>query len=156
MSEPLTESRIQALLATKFGKTGSICVPNCGAFGWESDLLRLTSRWLCAEYEIKVSRADFRADRAKKLKHLWLETRPSEAPQRCPNYFWYAAPVGVIPVDELPAYAGLVEVVDRNLVVARKAPRLHRQPIAERNATYMLRGVTLRFWQREYARVFNR
>ena len=63
-------------------------------------------------------------------------------------------PRGVIPLDELPTYAGLIEV-DEFIVVTRKAPRLHRQPIAERYTTYMLQGMAVRFWQHRYSQAMK-
>lgn len=52
-------------------------------------------------YEIKADRWDFKRDMAEAPKH-------SKARQFS-NFFYYAAPRGVIPVDEVPEWAGLVE-----------------------------------------------
>lgn len=52
-------------------------------------------------YEIKVERWDFQRDMADAAKH-------SKARQFS-NLFYYAAPRGVIPADEVPEWAGLVE-----------------------------------------------
>lgn len=51
-------------------------------------------------YEIKVSRADFRRDNHKKQRGARLFS----------DQFYYIAPVGVIPHDEVPDWAGLIEV----------------------------------------------
>lgn len=51
-------------------------------------------------YEIKVSRADFRRDTHKKQRGARLFC----------DQFYYIAPVGVIPHDEVPDWAGLIEV----------------------------------------------
>lgn len=51
-------------------------------------------------YEIKVSRADFRRDSHKKQRSARLFS----------DRFWYIAPVGIIPHDEVPDWAGLLEV----------------------------------------------
>lgn len=51
-------------------------------------------------YEIKVSRSDFKRDSAKKQRGARLFS----------DYFWYIAPVGVIPHDAIPDWAGLIEV----------------------------------------------
>lgn len=52
-------------------------------------------------YEIKVSKADFRRDTAKKQRGARLFS----------DRFWYIAPEGIIPHDDLPDWAGLMEVV---------------------------------------------
>jgi len=46
-------------------------------------------------------------------------------PLRCPNRFFYVAPPGVIPIELLPPYAGLIEV-DGLASVVRRAPLLHK------------------------------
>lgn len=51
-------------------------------------------------YEIKVSRADFRRDSHKKQRGARLFS----------DQFYYVAPVGVIPHEEIPDWAGLLEV----------------------------------------------
>lgn len=50
-------------------------------------------------YEIKVSRSDFRRDTHKKQRGARLFS----------DRFWYAAPVGIIPHEEVPDWAGLIE-----------------------------------------------
>jgi len=51
-------------------------------------------------YEIKVSRSDFRRDNHRKQRGARLFS----------DKFWYIAPKGVIPHDEVPDWAGLIEV----------------------------------------------
>jgi len=50
-------------------------------------------------YEVKVSRADFRRDTHKKQRGARLFS----------DRFWFVAPVGIIPHDEVPDWAGLIE-----------------------------------------------
>lgn len=47
---------------------------------------------------------------------------------QCPNKFWYVCPTGVIPVDEVPDYAGLY-YVDENMrmTIVKKAPFIHKE-----------------------------
>lgn len=49
----------------------------------------------------------------------------------CPNQFYYAVPKGLIKIDELPAYAGLIEIGDDELwtyaEMIKKAPYLHKR-----------------------------
>lgn len=145
----LTEQAIQKLLATKFNAQGSLCVPNCGVFGWEADLVRISKHLIASEYEIKISTADFRADSKKWWKHGSL-SNTGESSRRAkgmtPAYFWYVAPVGVIPHAEVPKYAGLIELVGTDIVRSVKAPKLHKHEASLRQVLYVSRGAAIRFW----------
>lgn len=55
-------------------------------------------------YEIKVSRSDFRKDNHKKQRGARLFS----------DQFYYIAPIGVIPHEEIPDWAGLIEVEWKN------------------------------------------
>lgn len=46
----------------------------------------------------------------------------------CPNKFWYCCPKGVIPIEEIPEYAGLY-YLDNNMrmTVQKKAPFIHKE-----------------------------
>lgn len=148
-----TEAEIQNRLAGIFNKS-SLCIPNCGVFGWESDLIRVTPRLFSAEYEIKSSRADFRCDLRDHGPKKWRRNCLEEAETRriagrpMPNFFWYVTPPGVVPVDLVPEFAGLAELADYGpLVVVKKAPRLHKLPLTPRDVLFITRGVALRYWQ---------
>lgn len=46
----------------------------------------------------------------------------------CPNKFWYCCPTGVIPVNEVPEYAGLYYISDNmRMTVIKKAPFIHKE-----------------------------
>src|SRR6476661_1570001 len=61
------------------------------------------------EYEVKISRSDFRADKKKISKHKKLLNPGNDigwaGTNGCPTHFYYAAPVGIIPIGEVPSYA---------------------------------------------------
>lgn len=46
-----------------------------------------------------------------------------------PHQFYYAVPVGLLQLDEIPSYAGLIYVRDGACEVARKAPYMHKRPM---------------------------
>ena len=134
-------------------------------FGWESDKLLETRSGYIYEFEIKVSKGDFKNDfKHKKEKHSLLRSAMSvqecqlslfgggkpwevESAASCdgrdgivgsnvshrtnktskmPNYFFYAVPEGMIEVDDVPPYAGLVYVNANGLCwTVKKAPLLH-------------------------------
>ena len=113
--------------------------------GWESDYCAVTKSDYIYEIEVKISRADFKNDKKKKRKHQVLEGtyKPrkkgdvNEWGSLCqidekvykPHYFYYAVPQGLISVDEVPEYAGLIYVTENGFPyeVVKKAPQLHKE-----------------------------
>lgn len=135
-------------------------------FDWESDKLLETRSGYIYEFEIKISRADFKNDfKHKKDKHIilageerygdkylpkyyeflegnrkmgnWCEQNFIKSAannphylvggHKRPNYFYYAVPTGLIGVEDVPDYAGLVYVDEnKRLVIKKKAPQLHK------------------------------
>lgn len=104
---------------------------------WECDVAQFTDTGYFREYEIKISRADFRADTKKRRPVLFSSKQESkhdllaQHSPRGPVQFWYVTPVGLISVLELPEWAGLIEVEGRSLHEARRAPRLHRTKVSK-------------------------
>lgn len=90
---------------------------------WEADILSINKSGYLTEFEVKVSRSDFKAD-AKKRKWSWFEMKIET---QLPNYFYYACPVGLIGIDEVPKFAGLVYVGPDGVEVIKKASLLHKQ-----------------------------
>jgi len=91
--------------------------------GWECDVLSVSYNDTVTEYEIKRTRADFKADFNKKDKHF------STSNGYGANYFYYVCPVGLIKPGELPEYAGLVYCNNKGGYIAKKAPILHNETI---------------------------
>ncbi len=69
-------------------------------------------------YEIKVSRADFKRDDHRKQRGARLVS----------DKFWYIAPKGVIPHEDVPDWAGLIEV-EWKAAKYRPEPWLHLKKI---------------------------
>lgn len=88
----------------------------------ESDFIAVTMAGQIYEFEIKISRRDYAKDRLKLRNKIYA----METPGLRPNRFWYAAPPGVIALEELPPFAGLVELRDGSFASVRKAPLLHQ------------------------------
>ena len=101
-------------------------VPRLTPPGWhEMDVAEITEAGLLREYEIKLTRADFRADAKKLAKHTRLALGDTRGPAR----FWYVVPVGVNVRDCLPEWAGLIEIDARfRMRQVVKAAHLHREP----------------------------
>ena len=121
MSEQLIQDKLKGFLSTP-----RYMLKNLFVFGWESDLLFLSTSGYWYELEIKISRPDFLGDvKNKQDKHRILRNPEGE---KCPNYFYYAVPEDMVKVDEVPEYAGLVYVSDYGFhQVVKKATCLHRK-----------------------------
>lgn len=98
---------------------------------WESDFFVQKQNGYAYEFEVKISRSDFFADKKKVDKHMilssgkfmlkkhkyneqstckadrWIVTEEEKEHSFRPNKFFYVVPSGMITVDELPPYAGL-------------------------------------------------
>ena len=129
-----TEKYIQKVLDGFFApNTQRYNIENLYVYDWESDKLIQTRSGLFYEFEIKVSRSDFKNDfKHKEDKHVILEGKEEFLPsygkildenkhiwekyyrvadKKKPNYFYYAVPEGLIDKTEVPEYAGLVYVL---------------------------------------------
>ena len=150
----LTEWTIQDLLFSYLQDKGhDLIVPNCQVFGWEADLVSSTPRRYGHEYEIKISKADFKADKNKKA---WSSKGKGSKAQALKNpikrnpgpaYFWYVVPEGLIKGNEVPKHAGLIHVCRGRLKIIKKAPRLHSINLKERQINYISRGLMVRYWK---------
>ncbi len=135
---PLKCSEIQKALFHEHDKGGSIiCFNNTRALCHEADVLVLRKSGATLEFEVKVSREDFRADFRKTEKHEQMKRGHPQGPQ----YFFYACEPGIINADDVPAYAGLVHIVRHyypnisntvmlhkdQIEVVKAAPRLHKE-----------------------------
>jgi hypothetical protein len=124
----LTEKTIQESLKNQISQP-RFSLKNLYVFGWESDLLLLTNSGYWYEYEIKISRADFKND----FKHKSNKHVNSLSNTECthkPNYFNYVVPENMITVDEVPEYAGLIYINEYGRAQTMKvAPKLHKLKI---------------------------
>ena len=75
---------------------------------FEADILEITKAGYAYEYEVKLTKADFRQD-CNKRKYNILKHDVIRNGNRI-NYFFYVVPKGLISINEVPEFAGLVEV----------------------------------------------
>jgi hypothetical protein len=91
-------------------KTASKVFPNVYIGSLEADIIELTASGYAVEYEVKISRADFRNDAKKRS---WKQAKSKydilQAGERV-NRFYYIVPEGLITESELPEFAGLIYV----------------------------------------------
>lgn len=132
-TEEYIQKKLNRFLASS---TQKYVLENLYVFKWESDKFIETRSGLIYEFEIKISRSDFKADFDKKDKHVILEGKEEHIPSyeevkkrftrygsdvndkyyrtenfKKPNYFYYAVPEGMIDASEVPEYAGLIYVL---------------------------------------------
>ena len=129
----MNERQIQKEVKSK--RNGKAFIPNIlWNDRWEADLIEITRTYQVIEYEIKVSKSDFRADFKKEEKHNLLSVGYDIT--LMPNYFYYICPEGIIPEKDVPEYAGLIYVIQnkfnslqRKLKYVKKAPILHNEKV---------------------------
>lgn len=138
-----SEELIQQQLRYSFLSPSSVkyFTENLNVYDWESDVLKITKSGYAYEFEIKISRGDFKNDfKHKKKKHLLLENKENNA--KMPNYFYYVVPEGLVTEDEVPEYAGLIYVhatvignsrIYYQFQEIKAAPKLHSNKIDENN-----------------------
>lgn len=122
-----------------------LIVPNIYYYDWESDLIAVTRGGLVHEFEIKISKSDFRAD-AKKKRGAALSSGKG------PSYFWYVCPCDLIKPEELPPYAGLIycspyEGRHHSVSHSHKAPRLHRNKPDSESLLYLAEKMIQKYWR---------
>ena len=155
----LTEKDVQRVIAVQspwLSKRYEVMIPNCYT-KWdnEADLFAIRPSGLCDEIEIKVSKADFRLDEKKTVKVLTENSRRhNKIPKRqamqdghMSNYFWYAFPAGLIDFDDVPEWAGIIEIFDGVRAYERRQPkRLHGGKMSFEDRYKQVKKFGYRFW----------
>lgn len=109
------------LLSHARGHAYDIIIPNYYFARYEMDLFKLSESGMITEYEIKISRGDFRNDFKKFFEvynpngKTWRDTikimkhEELAAGRGKINRFWFVTPAGLISKTEVPRHAGLLE-----------------------------------------------
>jgi hypothetical protein len=97
----------------------------------ECDVISISNSDYIYEYEIKISRADYKKDFVKEkhtniINEKFTITRKSELIYLLPNYFNYVCPRDLIKVEEVPEYAGLIYFDEVGFEVIKKPKLLHK------------------------------
>lgn len=104
----------------------------------ECDVISVSKADYIYEFEIKISRSDFKKDLIKEkhnfiINEKYTFTRKGETLWRTANYFNYVVPKGLVSVDEVPDYAGLIYLDDDfNFEVIKKPILLHKTKASEK------------------------
>lgn len=128
----------------QYGWRSWVC-PNFTPDGWwECDLAQVTKSLYFREFEIKLSRSDFKADAGKSRSRYDRTTRQyvehrkhdllSQHVEHGPVQFNYVTPQGLLDKSEIPEWAGLIEIIPHKthwmysrMKQIKSAPRLHRK-----------------------------
>lgn len=109
-----------------------IMIPNFFHFKYEMDCFKLTKKQLVVEYEVKISRADYFNDFKKNIK-TWKQDaiykHHDVRDGKSANRFYFVVPYGLIKVQDVPAYAGLIyyDTEFDKLNTIKSAPLIHRR-----------------------------
>jgi hypothetical protein len=139
MEKVHTEGSIQKELRSYFQNGYNYQISNAFIFGidWESDFFCVNREGWAFEFEVKVSRSDFKADLKKKRHQIllsglnipqWNANYTGRVKNFIPNRFYYVVPKGLVTLAELPEYAGLIEV-ENYLNFTKRAPFIHRRKL---------------------------
>ena len=125
----INETYIQKCLYRHTKKQGkAIWAHNIYIYNYESDFIAITKSGVIYEYEIKVSRADFKRDfnKAKHRAFTKLILKSKLPSTNHANYFYFVCPYGLLSLTEIPIYAGLIYVyANGTCKTIKKARRLH-------------------------------
>ena len=105
-----------------------VIIPNFFFGRYEMDLFKLSKNGYVTEYEVKISRADFKRDAAKgkSRKHENHSVGSGDA-----NRFWFVSPKGLIDKSELPNWAGLLEYENGRFAPVKVPGFIHKKKIDE-------------------------
>ena len=101
LSDKITRSFLR-----KIWSWNEIIIPNF-YFNWEMDIFRMLPSWYIYEYEIKISRADFKNDFKKACWNRNKHERLKDWKLDC-NRFYFIVPRDLILIDEIPDYCWLI------------------------------------------------
>jgi len=125
---------IQLALCTYLSIKGHehIC-ENFGHTVCEMDVASLSKSDMLLEFEVKISRSDFLADKNKGKKYglpkFEMYSKCLGYEERCPNYFYYVCPENLISIEEIPLFAGLFYYNSNKEIKLIKSPkRIHKVP----------------------------
>lgn len=139
----MTEKTIQeSLMKFLYPQSNRIMDTNFSGFGLgECDLIAISDSKIISEFEIKISRGDFKID-FKKLKHEKIReivdspasiTNWGTRGYACPQKFSYVCPAGLISLSEIPSHYGLYYVSADFTIERVQMPKLlhHKKASSE-------------------------
>ena len=157
MMNKQTEKSVQILLWNTLNKKYEMMIPNCYTqFDNEADMFCFRKSGFVDEFEIKLSKADFKND-AKK--NVFLFESRTFAPKyeslvsgNMSNYFWYVYPSDLgIDINDVPEWAGVITLSSRGASIIRQAKRLHGVKMSLVDRYSQIKKLGYRFWNQQIA-----
>lgn len=116
---------------------GEITVPNYYIGAWECDLYKISLKGFDSEYEIKLSKADFKNDFDKKRSYYRsgdVSKHEIIKEGKRVNRFYFVMPDGLVDLKEIPTYCGVIFFWEQNNELryrtARGAKLLKKDPVS--------------------------
>lgn len=165
-------AKMQRAMCTSY----DVLIPNCyTSHDNEADLFAIRKSGLCDEFEVKISRSDFFNDakkainyrdcdwngideeyllnepnwRAKKLLAPWQKLKYQALcdGDMSANYFWYAIKSGIVDLEEIPSFAGVIVIFDDGeWQIKRRPKKLHSNKMPFEERFRLARKLGYRFW----------
>ena len=139
-------------------------IPNYYFKGFECDCFSINKNLYTTEYEIKISKTDFKNDFNKQQqRHNW-QTKTIEITKHAAikngqrtNRFYFVVPKELD--ISVPDYAGLITFNEFDFSIVQQAPRLHKNKIDEREIKHCLTKLSWKYyhlaWDRNNQTVLN-
>lgn len=126
MIKKQTEQSMLKAVHNYFSNDYKYCLKNSFVFryDWESDYFCVNREGYSFEIEVKISKSDFKSDFKKEKHKLFVDKNYKSV---LPNKFYYAIPKGLIKLEDLPSYAGLIVVDGSHAKIEKRAPFLHKK-----------------------------
>lgn len=121
-------------------RVNTLVFPNVYIGPFEADIVEITKDGYAHEFEVKISRSDFHMDSAKEKKYRWADNIKKYehlVNGDHVNSFSFVVPEGLVTVEEVPEWAGLIYAkpygTDRyRFDIVKKAKRLSKEKHGER------------------------
>lgn len=161
----MTAQRIQ-LIIMQCLHTRATVVNNINLPTGEADVFAILQSGYTAEYEVKISRSDFKADDKKVVRYARLDGWKAinrkkhdmlrDGYEKGPNRFYYVTPPDMVSEDEIPSHAGLIYVTKKSIYdgieIVKRAPLLHKKPITQEMLIRLLKRVHARYYETLFQR----
>lgn len=137
-------------LLDEHSKRFEVMIPNFFITSYhEADLLGVRRSGFIDEFEIKLSKRDFAADRRKTLSlgnsGDNYKLNELEKGNTIINHFWYVVPEGMINREEIPSFAGLIEIGTKVRIISHPK-RLHSRKLSFEERYNLTKKASNRYW----------
>ena len=156
ISNPINEHFIQNVIARNrtYSTRYTMMIPNCYTIhDNEADMLAIRKSGYYDEFEIKISRSDFKLDESKQV-YIDIDNKRTKVNKSraltngsMSNYFWYCVPENLITIDEVPEYAGLIYIYPSGYLREIKQPKkLHNNKMNIETQFKHVKKLGYRYW----------